>query len=350
MPFQILNASNPVEAKLWDTLVDELPIERRDIHFTSAYARVQEKMGGRAVLAAQTGDALIIQPFLIRPIFGTSSLDLCNLYGYGGAISSNASIERGATFRSEVERWCARENIVAEFCRLHPLHAGHQFSLTVSIASKLNEDKSVAIMRLDNLSEAEVARRVRRALKNMKTLGVVTEQKIDDVARLQFALLYQQSMKRKQAADRWQFSREYLDAHFDELGARLFCATDGDGWRMLMVIGGYGTAYAHLLASNGESMRSGLDEKLYFDTAMMLRADGYKLFHLGGGLSQDESDTLLAFKRGLCQLEVTTFCYRQVFDEGKYKRLMTEKVGREFAEHGRESISPFFPAYRREFA
>ena len=101
------------------------------------------------------------------------------------------------------------------------------------------------------------------------------------IMRERFASLYTRAMDEKKATQFWRFPREYLDAHYDELAARVFYASDSNGGaRMLMVIGGYGTAYAHFLGWNGGSPRAGLDEALYCHAAKILKWDGYQRFHL----------------------------------------------------------------------
>jgi hypothetical protein len=134
------------------------------------------------------------------------------------------------------------------------------------------------------------------------------------------------------------------------LDANLFQATDGVGDRMLMTIGGQWIAYAHLLGSNGEGRNSGLDEILYCDAARSLKRMGYRRFILGGGLTDSPDDTLLAFKSGFSDIKIFTGSYTRIFRPEDYAMLSDMKRAQEFAEIGRESLSTFFPAYRRETA
>ena len=48
MKFHIFKASSPLESVAWDAAISHMPEVRRDIHFTSAYGRVQEKQGGKS--------------------------------------------------------------------------------------------------------------------------------------------------------------------------------------------------------------------------------------------------------------------------------------------------------------
>ena len=84
-----------------------------------------------------------------------------------------------------------------------------------------------------------------------------------------------------------------------------------EGERMLMVIGGFGTAYAHFLGSNGRQLHSGLDELLYSETARMLRERGYDHFHWGRH-NTTSNDKLLAFKSGFSLIAGSWLLYAGV--------------------------------------
>ena len=170
------------------------------------------------------------------------------------------------------------------------------------------------------------------------------------IMRERFASLYTRAMDEKKATQYWRFPREYLDAHYDELAARVFYASDSNGGvRMLMVIGGYGTAYAHFLGSNGESPRAGLDEALYCHAAKIFKWDGYQRFHLGGGTTRDDFDPLLAFKADFAMASQVVQLHPHL------RRTRLSRIGR--AQGGRRNQatrssgrSDFFPVYRREVA
>jgi lipid II:glycine glycyltransferase (peptidoglycan interpeptide bridge formation enzyme) len=198
------------------------------------------------------------------------------------------------------------------------------------------------------MDTAKFARRVRRGIAKAQQAGARV---IPSDNRRLFAELYAASMERKQAPQRWRWSEEYIDAHFAEpIDARLFHVAAGGGERMLMTVGAFGTAYAHLLASNGEATGLGLDEMLYCEAAKMLANDGYQYFHLGGGRSSSYDDSLLLFKSGFAHPTHKLFEYRRVFFPSIYDELYRRKRQDEIDKYGQEIPSSFFPAYRREAA
>ena len=344
---QILRANDKVEAHLWDALIDSLPPNRRDIHFTSSYGRVQEVLGGESILAVMRRDDMFIaQPFIVRATpYDAQWSDLCSPYGYGGFVTNGEWVfDLAMEFRKAKISWCMDNNIVSEFCYIHPRVGG------VAGADDVRLVKDIIFIDLSKFSEATVARRIRRGVIKARAMsGGMIQLQDQPVARERFASLYDTAMVFKHAAARWRFPRAYLDAHYDELNAKLFYVTNDEGGaRILMVVGAYGTAYAHFLGSNGLSMQGGLDELLYCEAARWLREHDYEYFHLGGGLTDAPDDPLLFFKSGFSPTRHKVASYSRVYNDHAYQKLTGQKMAEEYSHNGRVSTSVFFPAYRRE--
>ena len=349
MKFEILRASDKVESQMWDSIIEALPVQRRDIHFTSAYGRVQERLGCESLLAYYSQDDwFICQPFIKRPIpSNPTRFDLCSPYGYGGPVSNSVSFMDSVTdngFAGALCGWCVGNRIVTEFCNLHPLLLQHQLTLLTFKPRLIGKD--IIVIDLHKFSEETVSRTVRRGVRKARTANARVILLSSNTAKVTFEALYEMSMDRLNASDRWRFPTKYFEAHYDELSALLFHASDGKGERMLMVIGGFGTAYAHFLGSNGRELSSGLDQFLYSETARILRERGYDRFHLGGGTTRASTDKLLAFKSGFSPDRWRLASYTRVFDEPEYAELNARKLAEEVA-LGHVVSSEFFPLYRR---
>lgn len=344
MEFSILRSSDPDDAEVWDDAVQKIPKDRRDIHFTSAYGRVQERLGYEAILGLwsdEENEAFVIQPFVKRATpYDLSLFDISSPYGYGGPISNvdDPPLLHRHLYDSEV---------VCEFCRLHPIFEKHQRKI---LDAKIDRGKEVVIVGFP-LKEESVSRRIRRALqKSLHAEFSDCGNMVNEYGSKYFCDLYRSSMERMGAANHWKFSDEYIDAHFTELAARLFLiAGSGGGERALMTIGRPGhIAYAHFLGSNGKEHNGGLDERLYFMAADCLRRDGFWYLHLGGGLTDDPEDSLLQFKQGFSKQKYYCYSYELTFNIKAMAYLNAEKSAEERKLHGAVSTSKFFPPYRRE--
>ena len=101
MGFEVLSAEGE-SSRRWTALVNNLPVQRRDIHFLPEYGRIyRDSYGYEPLLAVYShSDQYIIQPLVRRPLGGLPFLagatdaaaywDIANPYGYGGPVSSAA--------------------------------------------------------------------------------------------------------------------------------------------------------------------------------------------------------------------------------------------------------------------
>lgn len=341
----------------WDELFARLPAGRRDVHFSSAYARVQWAAHHRtaAVLSYDnsTFDGFVLQPIRIADA-PLGFADITSPYGFGGPMIcgevSLRTINVHAAAMADVAIKCS---FVSEYCTLHPLYGPLQAQL---VTERIEWFKKSVVM--DLTRDLPVSRRVKRGVKKATEAGwrvhernemFVNAPRCDAVAHI-FGAMYDCAMSRKNAAARWRFPREYWVAHWrEQVGARWFSAENGLACaRSLLTIGVGDNAYAHFLGSNGDR-HDGLDELLYWEASQRLRAAGVKNFHLGGGLTNDLSDSLLMFKAGFSPYHYQVGRYERIFNRGHYDTLMAYKRAEEIAKHGRESTCDWFPEYRREF-
>jgi hypothetical protein len=341
--FRVLSAT--ADSGEWDGLFERLPKRLQDVHFTSAYGRIQEiGNAGKVVLAVlERGSEIVMQPFGLNPIRQTGLFDITSLYGYGGPIG-DVGLSTG--FQSAVSAWYREIGIVSEYCALHPLFAEEQAQL-LDGAHLNHSGKAVFVIDLEGFSEASVSRHVRRGARKARTEATVFDSRVEN-----FWPYYQQAMKDKAAADRWILSFHYFLAHKAEVGARWVGVArfGGDaGARVLLVIGVGENAYAHFLGSDGAAKRGGLDDLLYVDTALYLKRLGFKRFHLGGGLSDARDDTLLAYKASFGGRRLIARRLHRILNPAVYRKLELKTFEGEQRNHGRLSNSKWFPIYRRAF-
>ncbi len=107
---------------------------------------------------------------------------------------------------------------------------------------------------------------------------------------------------------------------------------------MLLVIYGYGRAYAHFMAGDK------YHDLLYYAAMEEMRAIGCSVFHLGGGLTSSPDDKLLAAKLSYSKNVAPVYVYKRVFNSEAYlEACIAAKVDMALEQ-------PFFPAYRAKEA
>ncbi len=348
--FEVLTAYGR-EAARWQHYFDLLPYAVRDVHYSPAYARVQDSAadlseGVRcAVYHWEEFDHFVMQPFMLR----NYPTDMTCLYGYGGPVSnmvtsfSNGGSRLWLWFEKAFEEWRKEHGVICEFCSLHPLLFEHQSWLLRESKITLHLVKNVVIADLKQADLFKSFSRNRRRSIEAQAAGVTVEiAEFDDMDVRTFSCLYDQSMNDKNAAERWRFSQRTWAKYRDEMhlrNAMLYRAWSRDvDESMLLVIYGYGRAYAHFMAGDKHH------DLLYYTAMQDMQKIGSSVFHLGGGLTSSPDDKLLAAKMSYSKNVAPVYVYKRVFDPEAYLEACTK------AAILVPAIEDYFPAYRAKEA
>jgi hypothetical protein len=339
------------DAKRWDAYVEALPYDLRDVHFTSAWGRAHETADAVPRLAVLEGEGrVVLQPFLLRRIGDTDLQDL-TAAGYGGLVTSHAlpGTEDGAEFEREMQAWRADNRVVSEFYLLNPIFAAHQMLLATGSGAQLRPVKDVVILHVGPQDEfVEGLRATRRhAL-----------QKAGGPARVgwriqpsEFTELYDQAMERKAASPRWRLERGYFD-RLAEMGKPIVAFASGPVITEprgvdAAAIFAYGPAVAYYhLAATAELPNAGMSDIVIAAGYREARERGCDWLHLGGGVTADKDDSLLAYKRSFGGMTRVVYAVRRVCDLVAYAELTV----RNGCSLERAKPDGFFPAYRAKEA
>ena len=151
-------------------------------------------------------------------------------------------------------------------------------------------------------------------------------------------------MEKDNAADYYYFSPEFYKSILNDLknSALIFYAEqEGKIIAMSIILYSKGQLHYHLSASDIEYRNLAPTNLLLFDVAIWGAVNGYKTFHLGGGVGSHE-DNLYKFKKSFYKGEDTQFSIgRKIFDAEKYKMLCNIR----FKGETYDNVS-FFPQYR----
>jgi hypothetical protein len=248
-------------------------------------------------------------------------------YGYGGPVSGDA--DAGA-FYSAYERWCRERGVVSTFVRFHPLYENHRYAqipvepLGSTVAWRLQGDDLFERM---HSHHRRVVRKAERA---------EPEVTIDESPALEeFAALYEQTMARLDADAFYLFTREYWES-LRELPCVLVSArADGELLASVLCFASKPWLHYHLGASSDDGRRLGASNLVLYEAASWGRAQGFELFHLGGGVGGQE-DSLYEFKRRFDPDAEREFAIgKAIHDEAAYRELADGAP-----------LDGFFPAYR----
>jgi hypothetical protein len=310
----------------------------REPHAHPAYARLYEDAGTRALCAAWVSErGAVLYPILLRDLapLGADAADLITPYGYGGAFfwgENRAAVADG--FWRAFDAWAAGERVVSEFVRFS------LFEDELLPYPGEREQKLVNVVRDLAPSPAElwmdVEHKVRKNVKKARRSGVRVE--FDDTgARLDdFLRLYLDTLARREAPERYAFSREF----FERMPAQRVYVHALHGDEVVsseLVLLSEHHAYSFLGGTRSDAFELRPNDLLKWELILWAKEAGKRRFVLGGGY--EDGDGIFRYKRSFAPDGlVPFFTGSRVLQPELYDEL-TKRVGS-------TDEGAFFPAYR----
>jgi hypothetical protein len=308
-----------VPAGEWDALLRELGCA--DAYLLRAYVEASCVLDpGEPVLLEYEG---VVMACIVRAI-DAADRDVTTPYGYGGPVGDSAG------FADAYDAWCADRGIVSTFTRFHPLFENYRGVAGASYVSP------TVGWPLDGDLLAGMHGKHRNVVRKAQNADVVVS--VED-GLSGFAELYEQTMKRQQAAAYYFFPATYwqqLAALGDRL-VRFDAVANGEVVASALCLRGDRWLHYHLGATADTARDLGASNLLLFSAAIWGQEQQLEEFHLGGGARAKE-DSLYAFKQRFSPEGRREFWVgKLVHDEDAYRRL---SGGAEI------DLDGFFPAYR----
>ena len=239
-----------------------------------------------AVLAWAGGSILL--PFVLRAVEGTSYHDVTSAYGYGGPFASgDVPGERWTELWAGLDAWCAEHAVVSEFLRLSTALD----PAALAYPGELHHRSTVVVRSLDLEPDAlwmDVEHKVRKSVNKARRSGVEVSVDTDGERLDEFLAIYDGTMARRGAHERYLFGRRFFERIRDEMhGSYAFFHAEVDGAVVSteLVLVGRRTLYSYLGGSD-ESAFALRPNDLIKHTVMTWGAErGAAEFVLGGGAS-----------------------------------------------------------------
>lgn len=369
MSFRVLQAHG-ADANAWLDVLGGFPAPLRDLHYSSAYGRIYEDTYGyRPMLAVMARDGNAVMhafvrrsldglPFLAESVRSGRYEDIATPYGFGGPLVAHPdhpdSLQLLRDFDREFRAWCTAEALPAEFACLHPVldNAG---AIQASGIAQPEPAKEVVIVDLAPPVEqlwSAVSRGTRSSIQRARREGVVVSRVAPDRTALEsFQQLYLSTMARVGAAQRWLFPDAYFRACVERLGDRgcalFFARVGNEVAAAYLLICDERTAYYHFGASDERWLALRPNNLLMYETMLWAKAQGCAHYHLGGGVSADENDSLLRFKSSFGGRRALLYTYGRILNADVYRELCDLKRSHEARSGTAEASSDYFPMYRR---
>lgn len=265
--------------------------------------------------------------------------DFATPYGYGGWLIEGEG-DKSKLFE-EYDKWCVENNIVSEFVRYNPIIRNYEQSCEYYETVKLGETVAMDISSVDSIWNNMTGKNrnmVRKAEKSGVTIKIGTSKNIYET----FKSIYDKTMDRDDADEYYYFESGFYEALRNDLtgNARVFYALAPDSKIIAASIIMYcnGKMHYHLSGSESEYRNLAPTNLLLYKAALWGMENGYKVFHLGGGVGARQ-DGLFHFKKSFYRGETKDyFIGKRIFDPNMYKKLVDMR--------GHIANGGFFPLYR----
>lgn len=334
------------QRKEWDNTVRSFA--EYDVYYLSGYVRAFEIHGdGEPQLLYYENEGLrAIYVYMKRKTAIEGVYDSVTPYGYGGVLFEGDKREENikAFWTAYVEKM-KELNIVDNFVRYHPVLANAVPMKEVSDVIDLGKTVAFHLDSPEVIWENIIPKNrnmIRKAEKN----GIEIHHAQDMELFKDFIRIYNATMDKDNAEEYYYFGEEFYKSIHEDLDGNyeMFYATlDGQIIAMSIMLFANKQMHYHLSGSMIDYRNLAPSNLLLYKAALWGCEQGYKTFHLGGGVGSGE-DNLYKFKAAFNRKSDYQFSIaKMVFDQEKYDALVEERAARD-PEFNRES--KFFPLYR----
>ena len=313
----------------WDGVLDTFHPQERDIYFREGYVRLYETDTEKAVCCiVNDGEQKMLFPFLSRTFDhqGQSLQDFETAYGYGGPIWHQADDQFKAVALQLMVDELKHQNYIAGFVRFHPLLANYE---GFSVGKIIEDRKTVAIdlsLEENEIWMQEIFRNNRNHIKKGEKSGLKFVVDNDYNYLPEFIRLYGATMDKLDAADFYYFKQQYYEEFVKTLpnsflGVVLY-EDKVVSAAIFMYEGEYG--HYHLSGSEVSALKYSPNNYMLWHAALELKHRGVKVFHLGGGTTSAENDSLFCFKSSFSK-HTYQFCLgKLVFNNQLYQNICSD--------------------------
>ncbi len=334
------------QAQQWDENVKGFA--DYDVYYLSGYVKAFYIHGdGDPFLLYYEGDGLkAIYVYMRRPTAIEGVYDSVTPYGYGGVLFEGDTSETNLhAFWKEYLAKMEEEQIVDNFVRYHPVLKNAVPMKDISNVIDLGKTIAFDLTSPEVIWENIISKNrnmIRKAEKNGieilhgKDLGLFKD----------FRRIYNATMDKDNAEEYYYFGEPFYESIHNDLhdNYEMFYAVyEGQIIAMSIMLFANKQMHYHLSGSMIEYRNLAPSNLLLYKAAVWGCEQGYKTFHLGGGVGSGE-DNLYKFKAAFNKNSDYQFSIdKQVFDQEKYDELVSI---RETQDPTFNKDSHYFPLYR----
>lgn len=345
----MLKVYDLTKATSWDEVVKSF--KDYDVYYLSEYTKAFHLHGdGQPLLFYyESEDLRAINVVMKRDIAKDHRLkaiieeekyyDFSTPYGYGGwIIQGDGDV---SNLLKEYSKWCVDNSIISEVIRFHPILNNQErirkeydvMDLGLTVSMDLSDEEKI----WENLTSKN-RNVIRKAIKN----NVIIKHGLNDKLLEEFRIIYNSTMDRDSADEYYYFNDEFYDSIKNDLkeNAEIFYAVyDNKTIASSIILKANNKLSYHLSGSIKEYGSLAPSNLLLYEVGKWGSQNGYKSFHLGGGVGSKQ-DKLYSFKKAFYKGDDYQYSIgRIIFNHKVYNELVEKRKGSQLREN-------YFPLYR----
>lgn len=340
---QIVNSYN---SALWDKIVKSF--SNYDVYYLNGYVKPFQIHGdGEPQLFYYKTEMLrAIYVYMKRKTSIEGYYDSITPYGYGGVLfDGNTSEDNLQSFRKAYIEKMKEERIVDNFVRYHPVLANaipmKQISTVIDLGKTVAFDLASEEVIWSNIISKN-RNMIRKAEKN----GIEIKHGKGLELFADFKRIYNATMEKDHAEAYYFFGDafyESIDRDLHDNYEIFYAVLNGKIIAMSIMLFANNQMHYHLSGSMIEYRNLAPSNLLLYKAALWGCEQGYKTFHLGGGVGSGE-DNLYKFKVAFNRNSDYHFSIgKEIFNQEKYDELVAERASRDISF---DKGNQYFPLYR----
>lgn len=344
------------EADIWNSIVKSF--DNYDVYYLPEYSKAFKLHGDgdpfliyyydediRAINVVMRRDIENDKNFSGK-VASKTFFDFTTPYGYGGFnIEGRVNDESVTRLNEAYSNYCVSNNVISEFVRFHPLLKNSQLNQSMYEIIDLGRTITIDLTSKEQIW-ADLSSKNRNVIRKAKKSGVDIYWGRSTSLMKEFIPLYNATMDKDEAIPYYYFNNDFYQSVLKDLKYNFlffYAMYQKKIISMSIILFNNKNMHYHLSASNKEFQNLAATNLLLYEAAAWGHENGYKSFHLGGGLGSRE-DNLFKFKKAFNKESDTFFSIgKKIFDHKIYNELLYIQNKHENGDKN----SSFFPAYRR---
>lgn len=274
--------------------------------------------------------------------------DIISPYGYGGwHFKGNYSADDLKFFYQEIICFLRNHNIVSSFVRYTPLNGNFIYDEPLYNIKFIGKTVEINLDSQDIIWNGITSKNrncIRKAIKN----DIIIRHGHNDLSLLKlFKRMYDDTMRRDNANSYYFFSSEFyhaLDYYLSDNYELFYAIYNDQIISMAIILYANDSIHYHLSCSEYEYRSLAPSNLLLYEVAKWGCDNGFKHFHLGGGLGGHQ-DQLYKFKASFNRYSDCSFYIgKLIVNINNYDILVDERCQ---TDHEFDKHSDYFPLYRK---